>query len=286
MTNKYYLVYFFAKSICGDKQPDYIKIGRTTLDPSEPQTNLKRLKTLQTGNEAKIWELGIIAFDSVDNASEEEKRLHSQYGAFRAEGEWFIATPRILKYIKNKAMQHTDLFIEEDLPEKEDVPASSFGEKLKNARNGMTQEELAEKTGCSRGHIALIEQDRGKPGKGLYRNLVALFGPENLELTAPKKDKISLKVEMENGSLISENTGIDTFTKVIESIGIKQVKELNKKEAGIPLVADVKLEKAQKKVVIDKETYYIFSGTSNARKKKILDNIADCLNLNIKVFIN
>lgn len=292
-----YLVYFFAKSIFGDKQPDFIKIGRTIADSSKRHTTLKRQKTLQTGNEAKIWDMGVIPFDTVDGASREEKRIHSQFGAFRAEGEWFIATPRLLKFIKNHAVQHTDLFTEEEPSEKEkpsekkDTPEISFGEQLKNARESkddMSQEKLAEKVGCSRGHIALIEQNRGKPGKSLYRKLVALFGLESLEPSTETKYGNRLTVKMEDGSVISENTGIDTFINVIMKIGIKRVKELNIYEAKIPLVADNECpDKAQRKVQTEEETtYYIFSGLAITRMKKILDNIANLLNLGIKVFIN
>ena len=64
------LVYFFAKSNFGDNQPDFIKIGRTITDLSKRQT------TLQTGNEAKIWEIGVIPFDSVDEASRKKNKFN------------------------------------------------------------------------------------------------------------------------------------------------------------------------------------------------------------------
>ncbi len=295
------LAYFFAKSNFGDNQPDFIKIGHTITDISKPQTNLKRLKTLQTGNEAKIWDIGVIPFDTPDDASREEKRLQSQFGAFRAEGEWFIATPRILKFIKNYAVQHTDLFTEEEPTEiekpteteeptkTEETKEMSFGDRLAEARKsaGMSsQKDLAEKVGYSRSHIALIEQDRGKPGKSLYKKLVELFG-DSLE---PPTETISgniLAVKMEDGSWISEYKEIDTFIEVIKTIGIERVKELNKKEAGIPLIADKQYpDKRQKKVETETGTYYIFAGLANVRKKKILDNIAVRLKRDIKVFIN
>lgn len=289
------LVYFIAKSNFGDNQPDFIKVGRTVTDPSKRDKILKRLKTLQTGNEAKIWDIGVIPFDTADEASREEKRLHSQFGAFRAEGEWFIATPRMLKYIKHHAVQHTDLFAEEDPieaehpTETEEPTEMLFGEHLAKERKSadMTQEDLAEKVGCSRGFIALIEQNRGRPGKSLYRKLVALFGLETLEPSTETIYRNSLAVKMEDGSLISEKTGIDTFIKVIEEIGIEKVKDLNKYEAKIPLIAvDEFPDKAQRKVETETGTYYIFSGLAIARMKKILENIASYLNLVIKVFIN
>ncbi len=85
--------------------------------------------------------MGVIPCDTMDEASREESRIHSQFGAFRAEGEWFIATPRILKFIKNYAVQHTDLFTEEDPSENGDPPDISFGKQLAGAREakGWTQ---------------------------------------------------------------------------------------------------------------------------------------------------
>ena len=59
------LVYFFAKSNFGDTQPDFIKIGYTT-DLSGRQANL------QTGSESRIWEIGVIPFETEDEARGEE----------------------------------------------------------------------------------------------------------------------------------------------------------------------------------------------------------------------
>lgn len=282
------LVYFFAKSNFGDNQPDFIKIGRTITDLSKRQT------TLQTGNEAKIWEIGVIPFDSADEASREEKRIQSQFGAFRAEGEWFIATPRILKFIKNYAVQHTDLFTEEDPPETEnltkteDPPEMSFGKQLANAREsaGMTQVDLAKKVGRSRSHIALIEQERGSPGKSLYNKFVELFG-EFLEPVTDTRTNNILAVQMEDGSWISEGKAIDTFIEVIKELGIENVKNLGLSTNKIPLLADREYtDKAQRRVETDTGTYYIVSGTNTVKKKKVLDDIADQLERDITVFAN
>ncbi|MXV78050.1 GIY-YIG nuclease family protein [Candidatus Poribacteria bacterium] len=87
------LVYFFAKSNFGDDQVDFIKIGHTSKDLSIRQA------ALQTGNEADIREIGVIPFETVDEASREEERILSRFGAFRARGEWFYATPRIIQFI-------------------------------------------------------------------------------------------------------------------------------------------------------------------------------------------
>lgn len=282
------LVYFFAKSNFGDNQPDFIKIGHTITDISKRQT------TLQTGNEAKIWEIGVIPFDSVHEASREEKRIHSQFGAFRAEGEWFIATPRILKFIKNFAVQHTDLFTEVEPPETEDTPETeepsenTFGEQLAEARKSadMTQVDLAAKVGYTRSHIALIEQNRGKPGKSLHRKLVEFFGDFS-EPTLETRTNNILAVKMSDGSWISEGKAIDIFIEVIKAIGIEEVKKLGLHVNEIPLIANCDYDgKAQRKVETEAGTYWVVSGTNTVTKKKILDDIADHLNVNMTVFAN
>ncbi len=176
-----------------------------------------------------------------------------------------------------------------DTSDTEDTVVISFGEQLARKRDDveMTQEDLAAKVGYTRGHIALIEQNRGTPGKSLHRKLVELFGEFSEPATETRTTNI-LAVEMEDGSWISENTGIETFIEVIKQIDIEKVKELNKYEAKIPLVADNEdPNKAQRTVETDTGTiYYIFSGLAITRMKRILDDIADRLNLDMKVFIN
>ena len=276
------LVYFFAKSNFGDDQPDFIKIGYTGRDL------LRRQTALQTGNEARIWDIGVIPFDTEDEAHREEERIHFQFGAFRAHGEWFYATPRIIQYIQNYAVQHTDLFTEDESPKTEDVSKTSFGEQLANRREAadMTQEQLASKVGCTRGYISLIENNRGTPGESIYTKLVELFG-EFSEPTAETRSNNLLAVKMEDGSWISENTAIDTFIEVIKALGIKNVKNLDLNTNKIPLVADREYtDQAQRKVETETGTFYVVSGTNTVTKKKILDDIADQLKLDMIVFAN
>ena len=276
------LVYFFAKSNFGDDQPDFIKIGHTRKDLSIRQA------ALQTGNEAPIWEMGIIPFETVDEAVREEERIHSRFGAFRARGEWFYATPRIIQYIQNYAVQHTELLIEEEPRETEDSPETSFGNQLAERRNAadMTQEELAKIIGCTRGYISFLENNRGTPGQSIYAKLVELFGEFSEPITETKPDNL-LAVKMANGRWISEDTAIDTFIEVIKELGIEDVKKLDLHINGIPLIADREYsDKAQRKVEMDPETYYIVSGTNTENKKRILDNIVVRLELDMTVFAN
>ena len=291
------LVYFFAKSNFGDTQPDFIKIGYTT-DLSGRQANL------QTGSESRIWEIGVIPFETEDEARGEERRLHEWFGGFRAYGEWFYATPRIIKYIRNYAVQHTELLTADMPSETEDSSEVSFGEQLRERRNdaNITQEKLATRVGCTRGYISFIENNRGTPGQSIYTRLVELFGEfsepitetgqielfgEFLEPTIETRFNNLLAVKMADGRWISEDTAIDTFIEVIKALGIEKVKNLGLFVNGIPLVADCDYpDKAQRKVEIETGTYYIVSGTNTEKKKRILDNIAVWLERDMTVFAN
>lgn len=291
------LVYFFAKSNFGDTQPDFIKIGYTT-DLSSRQANL------QTGSESRIWEIGVIPFLTEEEARSEEQRLHEWFGGFRAYGEWFHATARILKYIRNYAVQHTELITEDEAPETEDSPETSFGELLKQRREAanMTQEQLAASVGCTGGYISFLENNRGTPGQSISAKLVELFGefPEPITETRqielfgefsepiPKtKTNNLLAVKMADGDWISENTAIDTFIEVIKVLGIEAVKKLDLYVNTIPLIADYEdPHRAQRVVETKAGTYYIVSGTDNDKKKRILDDIAERLNVDMDVFAN
>ncbi|RKU33570.1 hypothetical protein C6499_01185 [Candidatus Poribacteria bacterium] len=291
------LVYFFAKSNFGDDQPDFIKIDYST-------DLLNRLTTLQTGNEAPIREIGVIPFETEDEAREEEERIHSRFGAFRARGEWFYATPRIIQYIQNYAVQHTELLTEDMPTEMEDSSEILFGEQLAERRNAtnITQEELATRVGCTRGYISFLENNRGTPGQSIYTKLVELFGEfsesitevrqielfgEFLDPTTETKFNNLLAVEMVGGRWISEDTAIDTFIEVIKELGIEKVKKLDLLVNGIPLIADCAYDgKAQREVQTETQTFYVVSGTNTITKKRILDDIANRLNVNMTVFAN
>ena len=293
--NQQPLVYFFAKSNFGDTNPDFIKIGYTGTELS------LRKAALQTGCESLIWVIGVLPFEAEDEARREERRIHDHFGGFRARGEWFYATPRIIQYIEDYAVQYTELFTEDVPPTsgKEVIEPAlepirneesmAFGEWLRECRNknepNMTQAEVAGMVGYSRGYISLIEQGRGMPGTELHDALIRLFG-DPADSTIEIKSRI-LAVQMEDGTWIAEDRAIDTFIEVIKKLEIEEVKNLGLSVNGIPLIADCDYDgKEQRKVETGTGTYWIVSGTDTERKKKILDDIADQLNVNITVFAN
>lgn len=286
------LVYFIGKSNFGDEEPDFIKIGYTT-------ELSRRVENIQTNCESEISVMGVIPFDTKEEAISKERDIHLLFRSFRSYREWFYATSRIIQYIEDYAVQYTELFTvgtsplsDEDVIESDGSPIQdeetvAFGNWLKECReeSGLTQAEVAEAIGYSRSAIALIEQGRGMPGSNLREALTALFG-DLTDSTAETKFNNPLGV-MLDGNFISENTGIDTFIEVIKAIGIEEVKKLDLLVNEILLIADRDYDsKAQRKVETDTGTYWIVSGTNTQKKKKILDEIAIRLKRKMTVFAN
>ncbi len=286
------LVYFIGKSNFGDDEPDFIKIGHTT-DLS------RRVGNIQTSCESEISVMGVIPSDTKEEASSKETDIHLLFRAFRSYREWFYATQRIIKYIEKYAVQYTELFtigtseisdedvIESNGPSIQDEKTVAFGNWLKECReeSGLTQAEVAEAVGYSRGAIALIEQGRGMPGSNLREALTALFG-DLTDSTIETKFNNPLGV-MLDGNFISKDTGIDTFIEVIKVIGIEEVKELDLYVNTIPLIADCRDEdgRAQREVETETGTYWIVSGTDQRKKKRILEDIASRIKINLIVFL-
>ena len=301
------LVYFFAKSSFGDDQPDFIKIGYTGQELS------LRKAALQTGSESPIWAMGVLLFETEDEARREENRIHKHFGGFRAGGEWFYATPRVIQYIEDYAVQYTGRFTEdvpptsgqeavepdvqpirsEEVVEPDVQPIRSeesvkFGNWLRESRTerNMSADEVAKIAGCTTGYIYYIENGWGMPGTELHDALIRLFG-DPADSTTETRFNNPLGVEMPDGTWISENTGIDTFIEVIKAIGIEKIKELDLSVNGIPLIADCDYDgKDQRKVETEAGTYYIVSGTDRGKKKRILDDIAARLNVDMAIFLN
>ena len=287
------LVYFIGKSNFGDDESDFIKIGYTTKLS-------RRVRNIQTSCESEISVMGVIPFDTKDEAISKERDIHLLFRAFRSYREWFYATSRIIQYIEDYAVQYTELFtvgdtslsdegvVESDGPPIQDEETVAFGDWLRECReeSDLTQAEVAEAVDCSRGFIAIIEQGRGMPGRNLRDALTALFGDPSDFTTETMPDN-PIFVKMQDGTSISENTGIDTFIEVAKELGMEKVKELDLSVNGIPLVADCEYaDKAQRKVETETRTYYVVSGTNTITKKRILDDIANRLNVDMTVFAN
>ena len=290
------LVYFIGKSNFGDDEPDFIKIGYTTKLS-------RRVGNIQTSCESEISVMGVIPFDTEDEAISKERDIHLLFRAFRSYREWFYATSRILQYIEDYAVQYTELFtvgtpplsdedfVESDGPPIQDEETVAFGNWLKECREQreprMTQEQLAENVGYSRGYIAIIEQGRGMPGSNLREALTALFGDFS-DYTRETISDNPISVKMHDGNFISKNTGIDTFIEVIKVIGIEEVKKLDLYVNTIPLIADCRDEdgRAQREVETKEgTTYWVVSGTDQAKKKKILEDIASRLKIDMIVYL-
>ena len=288
------LVYFFAKSTFGDERVDFIKIGYTKTELS------LRKAALQTGSESEIWAIGVLPFDEEDEARREERRIHEHFGGFRARGEWFYATPRIIQYIEDYAVQYTELFIEDvppisdtEIVESEAPPTQSeeaiaFGNWLRNCmtERQIDDDALTKIVGCTAGYIRYLKNGWGMPGSNLREALTALFG-DVLDYTTETISDNPISVKMPDGNFISENTGIDTFIEVIKAIGIKKVKKLNLRVNRIPLIADENDDsRAQREIETEEgTTYWIVSGTDQKRKKKILEDIASRLKIDMTVYL-
>ena len=211
------LVYFFGKSTFGDTNPDFIKIGYTGTELSLRRT------ALQTGSESPIWAMGVLPFDTEDEARREERRIHEHFGGFRARGEWFHATARIIRYIEDYAVQYTELFIEDvpptsdtemvesEAPSTRSEEAIAFGNWLRNCmiEHQIDDDTLTKIVGCTAGYIRYLKNGWGMPGSNLRETLTALFGDVSDYTTETISDN-PISVKMPDGNFISENTGIDT----------------------------------------------------------------------------
>lgn len=143
-----------------------------------------------------------------------------------------------------------------------------------------------------------------KPGSPLSvrlsrkRNLVEVIDAKVLELDpvvehvtrGPNANKSQgraantrLRVTMPDGRVIDHSSAIDTLTEVIQIIGPMRVRELGISYSSVPLVSNRKDTKyAQREIP---GGLYIMTHTGTDRKKKQIDEIAERLQLNIKVEI-
>ncbi len=103
----------------------------------------------------------------------------------------------------------------------------------------------------------------------------------------PKQDKKKLtfkrlRVTMDDGEVIERKKGLDTFFEVIEKLGIEHVKDLNLIRNTIPLISTSKHPVREQRQL---GQYYIVSRITTRDKKRILDQIAKKLEIDLKVEI-
>ena len=91
---------------------------------------------------------------------------------------------------------------------------------------------------------------------------------------------------MLDGETIAESTGIDTFIKVIEMLGIERVKALGiiaVQSRNLPLISDYEDPIHRQK---QGGGYYIAMRNTTPQKKEWLDEIADRLGVELRVIAN
>lgn len=101
----------------------------------------------------------------------------------------------------------------------------------------------------------------------------------------PQQDKKKftvkrLRVTMEDGEVIERKIGLTTFIEVIEKLGIERVKDLNLIRNTIPLISNSKHPDVEQR---QRGQYYVVSHITTEDKKRILDQIARKLEIDLKV---
>ncbi len=101
----------------------------------------------------------------------------------------------------------------------------------------------------------------------------------------PQQDKKKftlkrLRVTMDDGEVIERKFGLDTFIDVIEKLGIERVKGLNLIRNAIPLISNSKDPVREQRQL---GQYYIVSHIPTIDKKRVLDQIAKELEIDLKV---
>lgn len=110
------------------------------------------------------------------------------------------------------------------------------------------------------------------------------FGPQS----TPKGDiasKTILSVTMPDGRVIKHAKAKDTFIEVIKEIGVESIRPLGVTFCKIPIISntrDSKYGRAQHPIG---GGWLVLTHSSTKDKKKMLEKIAQALNLNIKVDI-
>lgn len=97
---------------------------------------------------------------------------------------------------------------------------------------------------------------------------------------------VPLHVTMPNGEVIAETRGVDTFVKVIEKLGVENVKALGiiaVSSRNLPLISDYEDPDVDQRKL---GAYYIATRSSSPDKKRLLDQIAAGLRVEMTVIAN
>ncbi len=104
--------------------------------------------------------------------------------------------------------------------------------------------------------------------------------PEKLQQDKKKFTIKHIRVTMDNGEVIERENGLATFFEVIDRLGIERVKDLNLIRNTIPLISTTKHPDREQR---QRGEYYIVSSIAAKDKKRILDQIAKKLEIDLKV---
>lgn len=114
--------------------------------------------------------------------------------------------------------------------------------------------------------------------------LHSIEAPSPRQKGAPSPTGKHLVVTMPNGEKIAHRVGADTFTEVIEKLGIEKVKDLGDKVRSSPLILTSKSDKPNLNQRKSGRYYIVTHGTAET-KKNILEKIASNLGVRLKVEI-
>ena len=102
-----------------------------------------------------------------------------------------------------------------------------------------------------------------------------------MKQSGPKR--YQLKVIMPSGQVICHRTATGTYIDAIERIGISRVKELPLKYGWMPFIDTVRHEVGRQ---IKSGHYYIKAPNRPVEQAVLLVELADILNINLRVFFN
>ena len=114
------------------------------------------------------------------------------------------------------------------------------------------------------------------------------FGHKTIKCSPKKEVKgaiTHLRVKFSDGDVIEESSAAETLRVFILKVGMMKVQALGLSQSNVPLVTNVLDEKyahAQKPL---QGGWFLMTNSPTAKKKKVIEQIAESLNLKVKVEI-